>query len=105
MLFSIKVLVLSVILLRVASVGAAGLMKSVRLCTCRIMPGGKVFVAIALSMMCLWCVACVSLKYCLLCCLVCSEGGPESGCVRGGGGLLGICVGVSGVCVGDASGG
>lgn len=47
---------------RVSGVGAAGFMKSVSRETWRIMPGGNWFVAMAVLMMCLWCMACNSLK-------------------------------------------
>lgn len=54
MLVSIQCVVLSLTFNRVCSVGAAGLMKSVSLLTCLIMPGGNVWVDMALFMICLW---------------------------------------------------
>lgn len=74
MVFCIHCVVLRCTLLRVSVVGAEGLMKSVSRFTCRSMPGGKVPVERAVSMMCLWCVACISLKYCLLMSLVSGSG-------------------------------
>lgn len=60
-------------------VGVEGLMKSVSLCTCLVMPNGSVSVASALSMISLWCIACINLKYCLLVYLVSGSGGWLSG--------------------------
>lgn len=54
--------------------GVEGLMKSVRRVTWRSMPGGNVPEARDVSMICLWCMACMSLKYCLLICLVSVSG-------------------------------
>lgn len=88
MVVRIQSVVLLCILLRVSTVDVDGLMKSVSFVTWRSMPGGNVLVSAALSIICLWCIACISLKYCLLVCLVSGSGGWVSGVG------LGICVGV-----------
>lgn len=69
---------------RVSIVGVDGLIKSVSLCICLVIPGGSVPVVIALSMISLWCIAWMILKYCLLVCLVAASGGWSSGigCAR-----------------------
>lgn len=74
MLF-IHCLVFSWILFLVSVVGVDGLMKSVSLCICLVMPVGGVPVDSALSMISLWCIAWMILKYCLLVCLVAASGG------------------------------
>ena len=56
------------------SEGVAGLMKSVSLLTGRIIPGGKVLDAKEWSVVCLWCMACISRNICLDAVLVSGSG-------------------------------
>lgn len=55
--FVIQLVVLLSILVRVSCVGVEGLIKSVRRVTCLNIPGGNVPEVIAVSIMCLWCMA------------------------------------------------
>lgn len=55
--------------------GVDGLIESVNLFTFCNMPGVNVAVVSALSIMCLWSMAWISLKYRLLVCLVSGSGG------------------------------
>jgi len=75
MLVCIQLMVLLCICVCVCSVGVEGLMKSVSLSTCLVIPGGYMRDRRAPSTMCLWCVAWMSLKYSLLLCLVAGSGG------------------------------
>lgn len=74
-MFVIHCVVLWQIFSRVSRLGVDGFIKSVSFVTCLDIPGGNVLDSAALSIMCLWWMAWISLKYCLLVCLVIGSGG------------------------------